>query len=95
MDAAMVTALAALIAGPVTAAAAMLTGRGANRAARDVGAVTLYDSLTQRLVAERDKAEMDERAADTRADAAEAKVAALEEEIHRLRGLVVDLGGRP
>lgn len=95
MDAAMVTALAALIAGPVAAAAAMYTGRGTARATRDVGAVTLYDSLTQRLVAERDKAEMDEKAAEARASAAQAKVAALEAEILQLRSRVAELGGEP
>jgi hypothetical protein len=95
MDAAMVTALAALIAAPLTAAAAMYGSRGANRAAREVGAVTLYDSLTQRLVAERDKAEMDEKAAEARASAAEAKASALEAEVARLRHLVTQLGGTP
>ncbi|MEU8906950.1 hypothetical protein [Streptomyces mirabilis] len=102
MDAAMVTAIGALIAGPVAAAAAMYGGRGANRAAKEVSAVTGYDSLTQRLVAERDKAEMDEKAAEgrasaaeSRASAAEARTQALEAEITRLRGLVMQLGGSP
>lgn len=95
MDAAMLTAIGALIAGPVAAAAAMYGNRGANRAARETSAVTGYDSLTQRLVAERDKAEMDEKTAEARASAAEAKVSALESEVSRLRGLVTQLGGTP
>ncbi|NUS22744.1 MAG: hypothetical protein HOV92_00750 [Streptomyces sp.] len=95
MDAAMVTAIAALIGGPVAAAAAMYGTRGASRVAREASAVTGYDSLTQRLVAERDKAEMDEKAAEARASAAEAKMHALEAEVSRLRGLVLQLGGTP
>lgn len=95
MDAAMVTAIAALVGGPVAAAAAMYGTRGANRAAREASAVTGYDSLTQRLVAERDKAEIDEKAAEARASAAEAKTHALEAEVARLRGLVIQLGGTP
>lgn len=95
MDAAMVTAVAALIAGPVAAAAAMYGQRGANRAAREGSAMTGYDNLTQRLVSERDKAELDERAAEARATAAEARVAGLEAEIARLRLLVTTLGGTP
>jgi uncharacterized protein YceH (UPF0502 family) len=88
MDAAMVTAVAALIAGPVTAAAAMYGTRGANRAAREGGVITGYDSLTARLTAERDKAEQDQAAA-------EARAAALELEVARLRLLVTQLGGTP
>lgn len=95
MDAAMVTAIAALIAGPVAAAAAMYGQRGANRAAREASAVTGYDSLTKRLIDERDKAELDEKTAEARAAAAEAKVAGLETEITRLRLLVAQLGGTP
>jgi hypothetical protein len=91
----MVTAIGALIAGPVAAAAAMYGTRGATRAAREASAVTGYDSLTQRLVAERDKAELDEKTAEARASAAEAKVAALEAENSRLRLLVTQLGGTP
>ena len=88
MDAAMVTAVAALIAGPVAAAAAMYGTRGANRAAREGGVITGYDSLTARLTAERDKAEQDQAAA-------EARSAALELEVARLRLLVTQLGGTP
>ena len=88
MDAAMVTAVAALIAGPVAAAAAMYGTRGANRAAREGGVITGYDSLTARLTAERDKAETDQAAA-------EARAAALELEVARLKLLVTQLGGTP
>lgn len=88
MDAAMVTAIGALIAGPVAAAAAMYGNRGANRAAREASAVTGYDSLTQRLVAERDKAEADQARAESR-------VEVLELEVARLRLLVTQLGGTP
>lgn len=95
MDAAMVTAVAALIAGPVAAAAAMYGQRGANRASREGSALNGYDSLTQRLVAERDKAELDEKTAAARATASEARVAGLEAEITRLRRLVTTLGGTP
>lgn len=95
MDAAMVTAIAGLIGGPLAALGVVYSSRGANRAARETSAVTGYDSLTQRLVAERDKAEVDERAAEARASAAEAKVFALEAENAKLRALVVQLGGSP
>jgi hypothetical protein len=95
VDSAMITAVAALVATPVTAAAAAYGTRGANRAAREGSALTGYDNLTQRLAAERDKAELDERAAVARALAAEAQVAALEAEITRLRSIVTSLGGTP
>jgi uncharacterized protein YceH (UPF0502 family) len=84
----MVTAIAALVAGPVAALAAMYGSRGANRAARETSAVTGYDSLTQRLVSERDKAEADQAKA-------EARVEVLELEVARLRLLVTQLGGTP
>ncbi|WP_369043517.1 hypothetical protein [Streptomyces sp. Midd1] len=102
MDAALITAIAALVAAPVTAAGALFGTRGANRAAREGQALTGYDNLTQRLAAERDKAERDEQAAearaaaaDTRAAAADLRSAALESEIARLRALVTQLGGTP
>lgn len=95
MDAAMVTAIAALIAGPVAAAAAMYGTRGANRSAREGNALTGYDSLTQRLIEERNKAEADEKTAEARASAAEAKASALEADNARLRLLVMQLGGTP
>lgn len=88
MDAAMVTAVAALVAGPVAAAAAMYGQRGATRAAREGTALTGYDNLTQRLAAERDKAETDQAKAEQR-------VEVLELEVARLRLLVTQLGGTP
>ena len=88
MDAALVTAIGALIAGPVAAAAAMYGNRGATRAAREASAVTGFDSLTQRLAAERDKAEADQAKAEQRVDV-------LELENARLRLLVTQLGGNP
>lgn len=98
----MVTAIAALIGGPMTVAGVMYSSRGATRAARETSAVTGYDSLSKLLVAERDKAEMDEKAAearasaaDSRASAADSKNQALEAEIARLRALVMELGGTP
>lgn len=102
MDAAMVTAIGALTAGPLAAAAAMYGNRGATRAAREASAVTGYDSLTQRLVAERDKAEADQAKAEAdqakaKADQAKAEARAdvLELENARLRLLVTQLGGTP
>lgn len=88
MDAAMLTALGALLASPVAAAAAVYGSRGASRAAREGGVITGYDSLTARLTAERDKAEKDQELAEQRA-------AALELEVARLRLLVTQLGGTP
>lgn len=88
MDAAMITAIAALVGGPLVAAAAMYGTRGANRATREGGVITGYDSLTARLTAERDKAEKDQATA-------EARSVALESEVARLRLLVTQLGGTP
>lgn len=88
MDAAMVTAIAALIGCPVAAVAAMYGQRGANRAARESSAVTGFDSLTGRLEARLEKAEAKEAAAEARAAAAELEIA-------RLRLLVQQLGGTP
>jgi hypothetical protein len=84
----MVTAIGALVAGPVAATAAMYGNRGATRAAREASAVTGYDSLTKRLVDERDKAETDQ-------GKAEQRVEVLELEVARLRLLVTQLGGTP
>lgn len=88
MDAAMVTAIGALLASPLAAAAGIYGSRIAGRAQREGGVITGYDSLTGRLTAERDKAEKDQAAAET-------KVATLELEIARLRLLVQQLGGTP
>jgi nitrous oxide reductase accessory protein NosL len=88
MDAAMLTALGALLASPVAAAAAIYGSRGQTRASREGGVITGYDSLAAKLVAERDKAEKDQEVAEQRA-------AALELEVARLRLLVTQLGGTP
>lgn len=88
MDAAMLTALGALLASPVAAAAAIYGTRGATRASREGGVITGYDSLAAKLIAERDKAEADQAAA-------EARTAALALENARLRLLVTQLGGTP
>lgn len=88
MDAALLTAVAALIAGPLAAAAAMYGQRGANRATREGTALTGYDNLTTRLAAERDKAEADQAKAEARVDL-------LELEVARLQRLVTQLGGTP
>lgn len=88
MDAAMVTAIAAFVGGPVAAAATVYSTRGATRAQREGGVIGGYDSLTERLVKERDKAEADQAIA-------EAHAQALELEVARLRLLVTQLGGSP
>ncbi len=88
MDAAMLTALGAVLASPVAAAAAIYGSRGATRASREGTVLTGYDSLTARLTAERDKAEADQATA-------EARAATLELEVARLRLLVTQLGGAP
>jgi hypothetical protein len=88
MDAAMVTAIAALIGGPVAAAAAMYGTRGANRTAREGSAVTGFNSLTDQLQEERKE---------LRADLAtvRAELAAEKADNARLRLLVQQLGGQP
>jgi len=105
----MVGAVAALLASVLTAVAAVYGHRGANRATREGSALTGYDALTRALVAERDKAEGDEAAAEARAFAAEARASAaeaqvsaqaarvsqLEAENTRLRQRVTLLGGTP
>jgi uncharacterized protein YceH (UPF0502 family) len=88
VDAVLLTAIGALVASPMAAIAAMYGSRGANRAAREASAVTGYDSLTQRLATERDKAEAKQATAEARAEV-------LELEVARLRLQVQQLGGTP
>lgn len=88
MDTAMVTAIAALVAGPVAAAAAMYGTRGANRAAQEGNAVTGFNSLTDQLQEER--AELRKELATVRQELAAEKL-----EAARLRLLVTQLGGTP
>jgi hypothetical protein len=84
----MVTAIGALIAGPMAAAAAMYGNRGASRAAREGNAVSGLNSLTDQLQEER--AEMRTELAALRAE-----LAAERAEAARLRQLVQSLGGQP
>jgi hypothetical protein len=95
MDAALVTAIGALLASPVAAAAAMYGTRGATRAQREGGVITGYDSLTDQLQEERK--EMRQQLADLRAELSAERVAKaqLEAEASRLRLLVQQLGGTP
>ena len=88
MDAALVTALGVIGSAVVAGAAAMYGSKVAGRAQQEGTALTGYDNLTQRLVAERDKAETDQAKAEQRADV-------LELEVARLRLLVTQLGGTP
>ncbi|MFB7007904.1 MULTISPECIES: hypothetical protein [unclassified Streptomyces] len=88
MDAAMLTALGALLASPVAAAAAIYGSRGATRASREGGVINGYDSLTNQLQEERK--ELRSELATLRAD-----LAAERAESARLRLLVTQLGGTP
>lgn len=88
MDAAMVTAIAALIGGPLAAAGVMYGSRGANRAAREGNAVTGFNSLTDQLQEER--GELKKELGTLRTE-----LAARDLEIARLKLLVQQLGGTP
>lgn len=88
MDAAMVTAVAALIGGPVAAAAAMYGSRGATRAAQEGNAVNGFSSLTDQLQEERKELK-------TEVATLKAELAAERAESARLRLLVQQLGGTP
>jgi hypothetical protein len=84
----MVTAIAALIGGPVTVLGAMYGTRGANKAAREGSAVTGFNSLTDQL-----QEELKEKR--TELVAARTELAAEKAESARLRLLVQQLGGTP
>ncbi|MFD5033660.1 hypothetical protein ACFWM0_25115 [Streptomyces sp. NPDC058405] len=88
MDAAMLTAVGAMLAAALTAAAAMYGHRGANRAAREGGALNGFNSLTDQLQEERK--ELRSELATLRAELAAEKA-----ETARLRLLVTQLGGTP
>ncbi|MFJ4785520.1 hypothetical protein [Streptomyces sp. NPDC088794] len=88
MDAALVTAIGVIGSAVVAGAAAMYGSKVAGRAQQEGTALTGYDNLTARLVAERDKAEADQAKAEQRADV-------LELEVARLRLIVTQLGGTP
>lgn len=88
MDAAMVTAVAALIGAPLAAAAAVYGSRVAGRTQREGGVITGYNSLTDQLQEER--AELRAELAAVRADLAAERL-----ETARLRLMVTQLGGAP
>lgn len=88
MSAAMLTAVAALVASVLTAAAAMYGSRGANRATREGGALTGYNSLTDQLQEERK--ELRSEVATLRSELQAERL-----ESARLRLLVQQLGGTP
>ncbi|WP_112490876.1 hypothetical protein [Streptomyces bacillaris] len=88
MDAAMLTALGALLASPVAAAAAIYGSRGATRAAREGGVVSGFSTLTDQLQEER--AELRTELATVRAE-----LAAERAESARLRLLLASRGGEP
>jgi hypothetical protein len=86
MSATMLMAVAALVGSVLTAAAAMYGSRGANRATREGGALTGYNSLTDQLQEERKELRTD-------LAAVRAELAAERLESARLRLLVQQLGG--
>jgi hypothetical protein len=88
MDAAMVTAISALIAGPVAAAAAIYGSRGATRAAQEGNAVNGFSNLTDQLQEERKELR-------TELATVRAELAAERAEVARLKALVTQLGGTP
>ncbi|MEU0426423.1 hypothetical protein ABZ235_22990 [Streptomyces canus] len=88
MDAALLTAIGAILAAPVAAAAAMYGNRGANRAAQEGSAVTGFNSLTDQLQEER--GELKKEVATLRAELAAERL-----ETARLRLQVQQLGGAP
>lgn len=95
MDAAMVTAVAALIGGPLAAAAAVYGARVSGRAQREGGALTGYNSLTDQLQEER--TELLRQIADLRSELAAERVrsATLESEASTLRAQLAQSGGGP
>ncbi|MFF8412791.1 hypothetical protein [Streptomyces omiyaensis] len=88
MDAALITAIGAMLAAPVAAAAAIYGTRGANRAAREGGALTGYSTLTDQLQEERDdmRAQLTQLRTDLAAERAESA---------RLRLIITRMGGTP
>jgi hypothetical protein len=88
VDAAMVTAIAAVVVGALSAVGVMYGSRGATRAAREGNAVTIFNSLTDQLQEER--LELKKEVATLRAELAAEKL-----EAARLRLLVQQLGGAP
>jgi len=95
MDAAMVTALAALIGGPLAAVGAIYTSRGSTRAAREGNAVTGFNSLTDQLQEER--TDLKQERTDLKNELASVRLELDAERLEsaRLRLLVQQLGGTP
>lgn len=85
MDAAMVTAIAALVGAPVAGLAAMYGTQGANRAAREGGVIGGYNNLTDQLQEERKELREELRAV-------RIELAAKELEINRLKMLLSQNG---
>jgi hypothetical protein len=88
MDAGMLTAVGAILAAVLTAAAALYGHRGANRATREGGALSGFNNLTDQLQEERK--EMRTEIATLRGELIVERT-----ESARLRLLVTQLGGRP
>lgn len=88
MDAGMVTAVAALVGGTLSAAGVMYGSRGANQAAREGNVVTGFNSLTDQLQEERLEMKQEISTLRTKLDARDLEIA-------RLRLLVQQLGGTP
>lgn len=82
----MVTAVAALVGGPLAAAAAVYGSRSATRAQREGGVIIAFSSLTDQLQEER--ADLRQELATVRAE-----LAAERAENARLRLLLQQLGG--
>jgi hypothetical protein len=88
MSAAMLTVVAALVGSILTAAAAMYGSRGANRAAREGGALSGYNNLTDQLQEERTELRAEVNTLRTELQAERLENA-------RLRLQVQQLGGQP
>ncbi|OPC79927.1 hypothetical protein B4N89_02290 [Embleya scabrispora] len=93
MDAAMVTAIAALVGAPLAAAAAMYGSRQSGRAQREGGVIGGYNSLTDQLQEER--GDLRQQVQDLRRELAAERSAkaALEAECSLLRAQLAALGG--
>ena len=85
MDAAMVTAIAALVGAPVAGLAAIYGTRGANRAAREGGVIGGYNNLTDQLQEERKELREEVRTLRT-------ELAAKDLEINRLKLVLTQHG---
>jgi len=102
MDAALVTAVAALLAAPLTFAAAVYGARGSARAQREGGVINGFNSLTDQIQEER--ADLRQQVSDLRIQVnglgteltmERLAKATAEAEVARLRLIVAQLGGTP